>query len=92
MVDKKTSQDKLADLTKQAQAAGALLANIGQTLQRSPSILAFPGQSVNSRFNAQWLREGKIPTDAEMRTLVEDIRAEQLKVWEYEEALRNFGF
>jgi hypothetical protein len=93
VIDKKASETRLAELRLKAANFGSTFSEIGRALSNgSPEQLAFQHQQVDVRFRPNWFGNHKIATEDELKALVEAIRVERIKLWGYEESLKNLGF
>lgn len=93
MLDKQASERRLAELKLSAKNFAINFAAIARGLDSNPELLGFPQDSVDTRFRGiQWLADGRVATGEEVKAVVNAIRAEQIKLWGYEESLHNLGF
>lgn len=77
MLDKKASQARLAEFKLKAKNIGKQFETIEKVLAQDPS----------------WYISGSlIATTDEVNTLIEAIRVEQIKLWDYEQDLKSLGF
>jgi hypothetical protein len=93
VLDKKASETKLAELKLKAKNIGKQFEDIGHSLSRDPALLVFPRESADTRFrDAKYLSDGTVASAEEVKALTNAIRAEQIKLWDYEQDMRNLGF
>jgi hypothetical protein len=91
--DRRASEESLGALTAKASLLGNLLVSTGRRLLTDPSLLAFPGDPVDSRFiGTHWEHSDQFTTLDEIRALTNAIRAEQLKLRELEAQLKAMGY
>jgi len=94
MLDKKASEQRLAELTLKASNTGKSLVDIGSVLIKNPSLLAFTGDEVplKQMQGVSWLPNSNIITGEELRGMTNAIRAERTTLSGLQDDLKILGF